>query len=380
MSNSHAHYVHVPSLRVGEYVEIRAEREILASLDENGTIDGLPFMPEMLAYCGKRFRVYKRADKTCDTINYSGARRMYDTIHLEGTRCDGKAHGGCHALCLLFWKEAWLKRVDQNSEAGALASSGPANVFDSSGGSQRDSRWLSQFARQQSNSSDEDEIRYRCQATDLLLASSPLAWWDVRQYLRDVLSRNVSVMDVVRAALFRLFCHLLKLRGYRALLWSYNRLQSWRGGTPYPYRKGTLKETPVATLDLKPGELVRIKSQDEILQTVNARNRNRGLSFDAERVRFCGGEYRVLARAERIIDEGTGKIIKLSRDCIILDGVVCTSQYSDNRLFCPRELYTFWREIWLTRVHDAGERAAALGTDMDSGEAFPTSAGNGEHE
>ncbi len=27
-----------------------------------------------------------------------------------GSRCDGTAHGGCQTACLLYWKEAWLKR------------------------------------------------------------------------------------------------------------------------------------------------------------------------------------------------------------------------------------------------------------------------------
>ena len=99
-------------LRVGDFVEVRSEQEILATLDETGAIDGLPFMPEMLEFCGKRFRVEKRADKTCNTITIMESRRLYDTVHLEDLRCSGQAHAGCQAQCYLFWKEAWLKRVE----------------------------------------------------------------------------------------------------------------------------------------------------------------------------------------------------------------------------------------------------------------------------
>jgi hypothetical protein len=80
-------------LRAGDVVEVRSREEILATLDPDGTLDALPFMPEMLEFCGKRFTVAKRADKTCDTIQHSGLRRMTDTVHLEGTRCSGAAHG-----------------------------------------------------------------------------------------------------------------------------------------------------------------------------------------------------------------------------------------------------------------------------------------------
>src|SRR2546429_350400 len=99
------------NLRVGEIVEVRSENEILATLDDAARLDNVPFMPEMLQYCGERFRVFRRSDKTCDNIGEWSIRRMEDTVHLEGLRCDGSAHGGCEAACLIFWKEAWLKRV-----------------------------------------------------------------------------------------------------------------------------------------------------------------------------------------------------------------------------------------------------------------------------
>ena len=59
-------------------------------------------------------------------------------------------------------------------------------------------------------------------------------------------------------------------------------------------------------------------------------------------------------------------MIKLSRDCIILEGTVCQARYSDKRLFCPRSLYPFWREIWLERV---AEPVATLSADASSGAA-----------
>ena len=39
---------------------------------------------------------------------------MKNSVHLEGVRCDGEGHRGCQAGCLIFWKEAWLKRVDSD--------------------------------------------------------------------------------------------------------------------------------------------------------------------------------------------------------------------------------------------------------------------------
>ena len=56
------------NLRGGEIVELRGREKILATLDSKSSIYGLPFMPEMLLFCGQQFRVAKRADKTCDRV------------------------------------------------------------------------------------------------------------------------------------------------------------------------------------------------------------------------------------------------------------------------------------------------------------------------
>jgi len=57
------------TLCAGDWVQVRSKEEILATLDGNGRLDGLPLMPQMLKWCGQRFQVYKRAHKTCDTVN-----------------------------------------------------------------------------------------------------------------------------------------------------------------------------------------------------------------------------------------------------------------------------------------------------------------------
>src|SRR6185295_13831004 len=101
-------------LRAGDWVTVRSKEEILRTLDRDGQLDGMPFMPEMFAFCGQRFQVHKRAHKTCDTVFPTRGRRVSDAVHLE-TRCSGQAHGGCQAGCLLFWKVAWLKHVDEST-------------------------------------------------------------------------------------------------------------------------------------------------------------------------------------------------------------------------------------------------------------------------
>ena len=111
-------------LQAGDWVEVRAPREIADTLDANGTLDGLPFMPEMIEYCGRRFRVHRRVEKTC--VEVTSGRYDFrefpqnDAVLLDGLRCSGSDHGGCQRVCSLFWKTAWLRRVsDDRSEAVA---------------------------------------------------------------------------------------------------------------------------------------------------------------------------------------------------------------------------------------------------------------------
>ena len=102
-------------LRAGDWVEVLSKDEILQTLDKNGRLEGMPFMPQMFEYCGKRFKVYKSAHKTCDHVYTVASRSVPDAVHLN-LRCDGQAYGGCQHKCLLFWKEAWLKPVSPEAE------------------------------------------------------------------------------------------------------------------------------------------------------------------------------------------------------------------------------------------------------------------------
>ena len=345
-------------LRTGDWIEIKSKDEILKTLDKNGQLDGLPFMPEMFAFCGKRLRVYKRAHKTCDTVYPVRGRRMADAVHLE-TRCNGQAHGGCQAGCLLFWKEAWLKRVDGDLVGPAIPESkgdfGGASIGSSSVCTEEDVRAA---ARLPSSETAEDPT-YVCQATRLPDFTTPLQWWDIRQYLEDYRSGNVGLRQILNGFIYSTYYHLSNAGiGLGPLMrWFYDRFHPLWRGTQFPRKIGTIsvgQRTPTERLNLQEGESVRVKSHDEILKSLNTESKNRGLLFDAEMVPYCGGTYRVLSRVSRILDEKTGKLIKIKNDCLILEGVFCQSRYSYCRMFCPRSIYGYWREIWLERIPDKG--------------------------
>ncbi len=347
------------TLAAGDWIEVRSKEEILATLDEGGRLEGLPFMPEMLRFCGGHFQVFKSAQKTCsETVGPSGlvyvSRSLNATVHLHH-RCDGSAHGGCQAGCVMFWKEAWLKPLRPGSSIGAEM--GRTAAIDKKAGACTEEVI---YAAAASRGLD-NHVRYTCQATQLMVASRPLKLWEFGQYVDAVRSRNNSVTAVLKALVYVIYYYGTLARSPRLgapSRWFYDRFQSIWGGVPFPRKAGRIdpgQPHPRVDLDLQPGDLVRVKSYEEILKTVDRNATNRGLSFDAELVPYCGKLFRVRTRIERFIDEKTGRMRNMKTPAVILENVYCHSLYSGQRVLCPRAVFLWWREIWLEKVLDDGE-------------------------
>lgn len=319
-------------LRVGDLVEVRSAEEIMATLDERGELENLPFMPEMLEFCGQRLTVHKVANKLCDFVTSTGMHRMANAVHLTGSRCSGAAHGGCQTACSLYWKEAWLKRVEPDE---------PATSTGVSTGERIDQLLESNTRK---DAGPDGEPVYSCQATEILRAAPTcLPARDVRQYITDVRTGNVTALTSLQAFLIAVFDRLqaVSRRVLPRRFW-------FRDGLPWGFVKGrVVGRTPTEYLDLQPGEMVRVKTKQQIEATLNEDRLNRGLGFEEEMSRFCGRAARVKTRVTKCLDEKTGKLLTLKNPCIVLEDVVCGGVYNLN---CPREYVPFWREIWLERV------------------------------
>lgn len=105
----------VLNLQPGEIVEVRSIEAILSTLDGTGRYKGLRWMSSQQKYCGKRLKVYKRL-KTMILESTREIRKAKNTVLLEGSLCDGEDWYGCDRSCFFFWREAWLKRVDDKNE------------------------------------------------------------------------------------------------------------------------------------------------------------------------------------------------------------------------------------------------------------------------
>ena len=296
-------------------MEVRPLDEILGTLDGEGRFESLPFMPEMIPFCGQRLRIVKSAHKTCDPTGATDLRRMKDAVHLE-TRCDGSRHGGCQAGCLFFWKTAWLSKPGSKQANAARPACDEAAL------------------ERATRVGNEDEAVYRCQATEIVRATTRLSPSEPLQYVRDIASRNVTLAEFLRRA------PAIYLEGAKDRLM---RLLGKSAGD-----KRCVAER--APLHLRSGEFARIRPKEEIPETLDREDRNLGLHFESDMRLYCGEVHRVVGRVERVIDERDGKMRTIRRDCIVLEGVTCRGLSSRHRLFCPRGAVTFWREAWLERT------------------------------
>jgi hypothetical protein len=323
-------------LRTGDWVQIKSPREIAETLDADGKLESLPFMPEMVRFCGRRMRVVRRAEKTC--IEYPGGGYKIreflnnNAVVLEGARCSGEDHDGCQRACTIFWKEAWFRKLENVKATSSVDYSG----IDDLRGKLKTmaSRGL-----------------YICQSTELSKATEPLT-------RARILSKCV---DEVRS-------------GSRGILEMTSLVIApiWRKATRRIPRKrlaGNLKRTPAANLGLQPGEWVTIKPESEIAATLDNKGRNRGLSCDYGMSSRSGEKFRVRHRLDRMISEPTGEMRKVEAT-VVLEGLNCTCANVVGG--CPRQDFIYWREIWLKRLNAAPSLSSTESPEQNLSKESPS--------
>jgi hypothetical protein len=296
----------VLKLKPGEIVEVRSAAEITATLDKNNTLQGLSFSPEMLRYCGRKYKVLKPITKMI--VEGWGRRQIKNTVLLDGVVCNGAAHEGCQRMCTLLWKEAWLKRVGtRETKAPERSDYGEATMLAHQG--------------------------FLCQSALLHKASKqlPISFEEcVRKYFCSDRFRRWWILN--RACAF--------------MLWSTLKVKRFFGFSKNGTWYGSCQSTPAESLHLRPGELVDVKNKEEIIKTLDMMGKNRGLAFTQEMQQYCGKRFRVLRRIDKIIDEETGQMHQAC-NTVMLKNAVCDGSSHDS---CPRNCLLLWREIWLKRV------------------------------
>lgn len=303
----------IKSLRPGDLVEVKTPSEILPTLDSEGSLNGLPFMPEMVRFCGKRFRVARHVVKTCCYIDGGTnmrAFRVEDVFTVEDVRCSGDLHDSCPKGCMVFWRDAWLRKV-QTDEAPSKVNFG-------------ESIQLTTRLKTLSGAG-----RYFCQASEIVNVTRPLTRRE----------RLVKCLNEVRVG----NCTALQMIG-RMSIWMFWKIRQLVAGE---YARGMTRSTPSIGFGLQAGDWVEVQRMANIRETLNGRAHNRGLYFSPDMRLLCGTRQRVEKKLDKIIVDGTGEVRPMS-NTVFLEGSHCKCSHV---AFggCSRDEYTYWREIWLRR-------------------------------
>lgn len=102
-----------------------------------------------------------------------------------------------------------------------------------------------------------------------------------------------------------------------------------------------------ASSDFKLGEFVEVRPIKEILSTLDAQGKLRGLRFTPEMARYCGRKFKVYRKINKILLETTGELRKIRTPTFLLEDVFCDGSAHGG---CDRSCFCFWRREWLRKV------------------------------
>ena len=105
-------------------------------------------------------------------------------------------------------------------------------------------------------------------------------------------------------------------------------------------------------MGLKAGDLVRVRSREEIQATLDIWRELKGNQVLEEMWQYCGTTQRVLKPVKRFLDEREYQFLRTS-GIVLLEGTMCQGGPILGR--CDRACFFFWREEWLKKVDTAIE-------------------------
>jgi len=97
----------------------------------------------------------------------------------------------------------------------------------------------------------------------------------------------------------------------------------------------------------KPGDIVRVRSKEEIQATLDGWNQLKGCAFMEEMWRYYGTKQKVFKSVNKFLDE-RDYLIKKCKNIYLQEGVVCEG--IKDIAECDRSCFFFWREEWLEKI------------------------------
>jgi len=309
MFSQKAHQVR-RSYSEGDRVYVKSKEEILESLGSDNKKDGCLFMEGMFSFCGQPQQIIKTVRHFFDEYRF----RLYKTkatlYILKGSICDGTDESfdrQCDRSCYYLWHEDWL--TDAPSSVPSRENANHAKIL----------RTPTKGAI-----SSVQEIPF-CQLTNISDVARRNSW------LNDILQIRTKVLRTLK----------------RALRAQWNRMaRKLSSPISAEYLKKDIPEP------IREGDIVRVKSQGEILQLLDDRSTYKRLFFIHEMYEFCNKEYQVLKVIDSFYDEAKKKMARC-KNTVMLEGVTCSGRQRLYMAACDRQCFFFWHRDWLDKVQSS---------------------------
>lgn len=99
-------------LKARDWVLVRSQEEIEATLDRWKELKGCAFLEYMWQYCGTTQQVLQPMERFLDERDYK-VKKVKGVVLLNNVICHGTpVFGRCDRCCHLFWREEWLEKID----------------------------------------------------------------------------------------------------------------------------------------------------------------------------------------------------------------------------------------------------------------------------
>lgn len=296
-----------PHFSVGDRVYVKSKDKILKLLSPDHKKDGCLFMDQMFSFCGQSYQVKKVVYHFFDEHRYKLYKTLMPLYILDDLRCNNVGESSqpkCNRSCYFLWHEGWIEDV---------ASANPHET-------------KKKLPNKPCDMAKEKIQPIKgipfCQLTNI----------------HDLAQKNSWFNDILQ------MCTKILRTGKRTLKFALNRVyRKLRPHTVTESQKEHISEY------IQEGDIVRVKSRDEISRLLDDRDKYKRLLFIDEMYEFCDKEYKVLKLIDVFYDETQNKMCR-SKNVVILENVTCSGRQRLYRMKCDRNCFFFWHTAWLKKI------------------------------
>lgn len=107
------------------------------------------------------------------------------------------------------------------------------------------------------------------------------------------------------------------------------------------------KDNKVGPPKFNIGEIVKVRSKEEIAKSLDWFNKLDGCLFMDQMWEYCGQRFKILKIVRNFFDEYKYKMYRPRVPLYLLESLICKGEVKSFGKQCDRSCYLLWHEDWL---------------------------------